>query len=680
MKISKYLGKYNFIDYYTKPKGLWFFTIQEIESKLESDILFYKNKNKLKDASISKNIENDDNEEENLDESLEIDSYEFYKQYKEANPLELKNDNIYIIQGNIIDQESRKYIIKTHKKIKKYYDLEKEYKNKTNEQQAKKTEELIRKNDLIIIFQPVFIYQNLITKPDALVKNGNEIKIIETKGTTTAKFVHYLDLFFQMNVIESQSYLKNLDFTYEYELCLIEYNFLNKNLVSLETTPYINLSKTVSFPDFQKRGITSISEIVKLKNQIKKGTPYSENLEPLKIKDLMYSNFSKIESNIECSPNGQSSKKYNRAFELLKKINNEFRTVITDLEKHKRKLNDESVPIFEPSINDKSPIKTCDYFQLERKLYSLMGYNLYDYSGNVADQNKEKIEFIKKNDSIENFLKQPKKNPTFYLDLFKTKEKILINNLMSEAKINKIHLNKIYFDFETINSPIRVIDNSLPFMQIVTQCSIIKATKKDKPENLKCENLIIDPKKINIEWFEKIIDKLYFGPTPELINKMWKIKSPHETSYIVYNKSFECSRLKEMAQFINKPLYYFKVSEIIKNIYDLADFFKLSSSSDFGYILFFKELCGFYSIKKVLPLIGKYNKKIYKIAKCLDYENLEISNGQICQEETTKRFFNLISNEKWKKIQDEMKIYCENDVRSMLAIELFINYLLKNKT
>ena len=90
----------------------------------------------------------------------------------------------------------------------------------------------------------------------------------------------------------------------------------------------------------------------------------------------MYSNFNAIETNIECSTSGQSSKKYRNSYEIIKKINEEFRKVITELEKHKRKLNSESVPIFEPSINDKSPIKNCDYFPLERKLYSLMGYNL----------------------------------------------------------------------------------------------------------------------------------------------------------------------------------------------------------------------------------------------------------------------------------------------------------------
>ncbi|MDE5841509.1 MAG: hypothetical protein K2H11_00860, partial [Malacoplasma sp.] len=311
MKISKYLGKYNFIDYYTKPKGLWFFSIQEIESKLESDILFYKNKKKLDNSNFDDVYDEDD--EESFDEGSEIDSYEFYKEYKESNPIDQNKNNIYITQGNIIDKESRKHIINSNNEVKNHYDLEKKFKNKTNEQQAKKTEELITKNESIIIFQPVFIYQNLITKPDALIKKGNQIKIVETKGTTTAKFVHYLDLFFQMNVIESQGYLKNLDFIYDYELCLIEYNFLNKNLVSLQTTPYINLSKAVSFPDFSKKGITSVNEITKIKNEIKKGIPYSENLEALKIKDLMYSNFNTLQSNIECSTSGQSKKKYTNA-------------------------------------------------------------------------------------------------------------------------------------------------------------------------------------------------------------------------------------------------------------------------------------------------------------------------------------------------------------------------------
>ena len=96
---------------------------------------------------------------------------------------------------------------------------------------------------------------------------------------------------------------------------------------------------------------------------------------------------------------------------------------------------------------------------------------------------------------------------------------------------------------------------------------------------------------------------------------------------------------------INQKEYYAKVDSIIKNIFDLADMFKVKST-DPNYLIFFKELGGFYSIKKVLPLIDKYNKDIYTKTKCLNYSDLEISNGQICQTETVKRFFKIIDDEK----------------------------------
>lgn len=674
MKKSEYLSKYNYIDYYTKPRGLWFFSINEIEEKLEWEINLYLSKKNNKNFNI-----NDENSYDELEDSddLEIDSYELYKQFKENNPTSAEqNKNIYMVQGNIIDKASRNYLCEKYKHIQTIVDIEQELKFKKNKEQADKTQELLEQYESIIIFQPVFIYENMITKSDAVVKENNKLTVIETKGTTSAKFVHYLDLYFQMHVIENQGYLLKQNLLFDYELCLIEYKFLNKNEVSLETTPYINLSKTVTVSPRIKENRRK-EEVVLISNQIKKGIPYDEDIEPLKIKDLMYENYKDIESNTECPKYPATRKKYTKSYELIKKINSEFVKAISELQSHKDSLNEESFPTFAPSVNDKSPIKNCDYFPTEKKLYSLMGYNLYNYSGKVADQTIEAIEKTKKKDDIKNFLKQPSKNPEFYLNLFNTKKAGLINNEFCNNKINELKENKVYFDFETISSPIRVIDNSLPFMQIVTQCSIIKSTANSQIENLICDNLIIDPKNININWFKQIIDSIYFGPEPIKDGLSIRINSPHNTSYIVYNKSFECSRLKEMAKFINEKEYTFKVEQINKNIYDLADFFILSSGADkIGYYIFFKELYGFYSIKKVLPLVGKYNQKIYDQTKCLDYNTLEIGNGQVCQEETTKRFFDLVNDSEWKKLENEMKIYCENDVRSMIAIELFIKDLL----
>lgn len=76
MKKFEYLSKYNYIDYYIKLKGLWFFSINEIEEKLEWEINLYLLKKKNKNFNI--NDENSYDELEDSDE-LEIDSYELYK-------------------------------------------------------------------------------------------------------------------------------------------------------------------------------------------------------------------------------------------------------------------------------------------------------------------------------------------------------------------------------------------------------------------------------------------------------------------------------------------------------------------------------------------------------------------------------------------------------------------------
>ena len=595
--------------------------------------------------------------------------------------LEVESDKeIYLTIGNIIDKKSREFIKNKYKEIKNIFDLENNQKKfLTNEQQALKTKELILQYDNLIIFQPVFIYKNLITKSDTLVKNKNKIYIIETKGTTSAKFVHYLDLLFQKQVIENQDYLKALNPKFFYELCLIEYNYLNKNDVTLQTTPFINLSKTVSITTQLKKLNIQKTELATIKNNIKKGIPYNNEITPLKIKDLIYQNYDDL--SINCgAQNFQTRQKYEKCYEAVSNINNEFFEVMKKLQAFKDKLNDKSFVKFQPSEKDKSIIKNCDYFQKEKKIYALMGYKLFNFSGNVASQSAEDIKKTSKKAKIEDFLKKPKANPDFYLNLFKKKKKIVVNKSLCNEFLQKLKSTKVYFDFETINSPIRVIDNSLPFMQIVTQCSIITWNQKQKVEDLKCNNLIRDPKKIDIQWFKKVIDSLYAGNTPVKQNEVYTLDKENEVSYIVYNKSFECTRLKEMADFINEDLYWFKINQINNNIFDLADFFKINANPKRNpYLIFFKELFGFYSIKKVLPLINKYDSQIYALTKCLDYNGLEIGNGLVCQNKTTERFLNLVNDSEWKKLAKQMQIYCENDVRSMIAIELFVrNIISKN--
>lgn len=199
---------------------------------------------------------------------------------------------------------------------------------------------------------------------------------------------------------------------------------------------------------------------------------------------------------------------------------------------------------------------------------------------------------------------------------------------------NKLKPKKVYFDFESLNIATRVVNNYPPFMQVVNQVSII-FDHGDK--NLKLvPYIVVDPiNGISKNDFKMIIDSIM--PDKNL-NKC------REYSYVVYNKSFEQTRLKEMAQYINEPIYNQKVEIIISNIYDLADLFNIKSTENIAVI--FKELKGFYSIKKILPLVEKYDLKSFKDTGCKNYktELEQITNGSEAQSASTKRFFGLLND------------------------------------
>jgi hypothetical protein len=188
---------------------------------------------------------------------------------------------------------------------------------------------------------------------------------------------------------------------------------------------------------------------------------------------------------------------------------------------------------------------------------------------------------------------------------------------------NKLKSKKVYFDFESINPATRVVDDTTPYTQVVTQVSVIKDDCQGIGDS---NNIVIDPQNINTNDFKKIIDAIYSGD---------------QYSYIVYNKSFECTRLNEMAAYINENGYADKVKTINANIYDLADFFDSRKN-----LVTIPELHGNYSIKVVLPIVEKYASDIFKSTGCKDYHSLEsIQNGGEALNQTSRRFFNLINDE-----------------------------------
>ncbi|MGL5630375.1 MAG: DUF2779 domain-containing protein [Mycoplasmoidaceae bacterium] len=641
MKISKYISKYDFIGYYLKPKWAWFFSNSEIEAAIEVEY------SKMKQSYSNVDFDEESNE----------DYLEKYKEIIYENQSVDKNNSL-IIEGNIIDEKSKEYIKNLYDNKFKIIDLNKNFPKLNNELKAEKTLELINKYEKIILFQAVFISKinnvDIITRPDAIVIEKNQFHLYETKATSSVKKHHLLDVYFQAKLIESIPELKR-KFNFNYHLCIVAYEIAKLNDCPLIDTSYCNIGKTTSFEFKEYAETFGIDKAIEYGQDIKMGmwTSKSANYDyfPFKIDSFVNHDFSQLKKRKDKAKRSQKS--IDDFIEDALQIYSDFTIILAELKKYQETIKPDMMPIIRsPGRGDKSKWKDNDYFNYNREIYANYGYQLYSYSGTIFNQNYNTIISYQKNDNLIKF----KKNEIaqYYLE----KKNIIV---FPEIKLffNALKEKKVYFDFETINTAVRSYNDTFPFQQIVTQssCIIDNGINKD----FQCVNLLVDPIDINEKWFRDIIDSLYQGKN---------------YSYVVYNQSFEKNRLEEMKTFISDLNYHEKINCIQQNMIDLADLFKFSKKNK---NIFLKELKGFYSIKKVLPLIEKYLPDVFNLTKCFDYKKLKISNGKECQSATIKRFFKIIEDQEWKSLAHDLKVYCENDVRAMIAVEYFAKAIFNNQ-
>lgn len=235
-------------------------------------------------------------------------------------------------------------------------------------------------------------------------------------------------------------------------------------------------------------------------------------------------------------------------------------------------------------------------------------------------------------------------------------------NLLQNYRQKEIEY--IWYDFESINFPLPVVDYALYYQHIPFQVSIIK-TKDSKI--IFSEDHVIDPKQISIEDLEEIVYKIYGSSEFNLENK---------NKYVVYNKSFENKALWLIADLVQSKTKNIRhklidmVEQIIANTLDLLDFF---SSMNKDYSVIIGSLEGKYSIKLLEKYINKNNFNLKH--KIKPYKELEIQNGLLAMTEGIKRFLGQSHDQSWKKIEENLKQYCHNDVMAMLMVYEFIEYI-----
>lgn len=215
------------------------------------------------------------------------------------------------------------------------------------------------------------------------------------------------------------------------------------------------------------------------------------------------------------------------------------------------------------------------------------------------------------------------------LDVFRN-GKNLINVEAIKEFLAEIKYPVYFMDFETFQPAIPLFDNSRPYMQIPFQYSLHYKKSKDSP----------------LKHFEFLSEAKGDPRIPFIENLIKDTKSKGDI--LVYNKSFEITRLKEIAEMF--PGYKQQIEKIISRIKDLIVPFQKK-------YYYTNEMKGSYSIKNVLPALVPE----------LNYDSLPINEGGLASLTFESLYTESDSdfiNEKRKNLLE----YCKLDTFAMVKI------------
>lgn len=280
-------------------------------------------------------------------------------------------------------------------------------------------------------------------------------------------------------------------------------------------------------------------------------------------------------------------------------------------------------------------------------------FNFFESHFGFVDEDgvkRERYDLI--NDGYLSMLDMPRK--------WITKEKHLMQKHALETKEPYFNKNKIidglkqlkypiyHLDFETFPCPLPRYKGEKCYTQSVFQFSLHIERKEG----------ICDKEKDHIEYLA--VD--HQDRREELIKKMCD-SIGEEGTVLVYNESFEKTRLKELANIF--PEYKDKLLKIRDMVFDLMDIVKTKTklyetlgyskeeSKEFNYYDY--RMSGSFSIKKVLPLFSN-----------LTYKDMEIGNGveAMIAYATFPKLNEKEYNYKYQKLVE----YCQQDTWAMYLV------------
>jgi hypothetical protein len=207
----------------------------------------------------------------------------------------------------------------------------------------------------------------------------------------------------------------------------------------------------------------------------------------------------------------------------------------------------------------------------------------------------------------------------------------------------------LYFlDFETVMSAVPVFRNTRCFQQLCFQYSlhIQPVSEQQTSGTLLADRMLSDGL---ITHREHLAVGTGADPRPALIEQL--ISDMGETgSVVVYNQSFEESRLREMA--LDFPQYANALHAIMSRLVDLAVPFQQKH-------YYCREMQGKYSIKNVLPALVPAMREAYS--------SMPIHEGQTA----SNTFLALMSGSfegDVEQVRDDLCRYCELDTWAMVKV------------
>ena len=223
-----------------------------------------------------------------------------------------------------------------------------------------------------------------------------------------------------------------------------------------------------------------------------------------------------------------------------------------------------------------------------------------------------------------------------------------INEKKIKDGIKQITYPLYHLDFETFPCPLPRYKGERPYTQSVFQFSL----------HIEKEPGVCDKEKDHYGYLAP--DHLDYRL--DLVKYMCEL-IPCDKMVLVYNDSFDKTRLKELAYIF--PEYKEKLLKIRNNVFDLMNIVKTKSSlyEELGYSkeeakmfnYYHPDMDGSFSIKKVLPLFSD-----------LTYKGMEVGNG--VEAMVTYASFPKLLPLDYKHKYQKLVEYCQQDTYAMFAV------------